>query len=550
MSAIEESAIVVIGKESVGKSQLLASLTGCAATVGNFRGTTVSCDCYQCRGRTFVDTPGIVRQSDSATTRLAMDRLQSSDTVLLVAQATHLDDDLAEMLPLAAGKRGVLAVTFWDKVHQTPHVHEGLAILSRKTGLAILPLDARRVDAKLRDEIFAALQSSSPFPAAMDMPRVGWRVEPSPGIFERRVVGPLVAALVLLVPAVLAVYFANWFAGIADGRIKALLAPIVQAVLAWPAAVDLFKAILAGEYGLLTMGPALFVWAVPTVLIYAVMLSCYKASGLIDRLDVALHPLARPLGIAGRDVVRVLMGFGCNVPAVISTRSCSSCSRGTCISAIAFGSACSYQLPAVMAVFAAIGQPMLTFAYLGYLLITTCIYTRMTSSPEARSPLNRLVLTRRTFLAWPSLAAVWREIRGTLRQFFLSAMPIFVVISIVTSVLAWLQVLPWLASQFSPLLTIFRLPGEASLPILMASLRKDGILLFLAAGNDQALSLSPLQALAAVYLASVLVPCLVTAWTIAREQSWRFAGWLLLRQATAACAFMLILVWGGYFIGW
>jgi ferrous iron transport protein B len=550
MSAVEESAIVVIGKESVGKSQLLASLTGCAATVGNFRGTTVSCDCYHCRGRTFVDTPGIVRQSDSATTRLAMDQLQSSDTVLLVAQATHLDDDLAEMLPLATGKRGILAVTFWDKVHQTPHTHEGLAILARKTGLTILPMDARRVDVRLRDEIFAAIQSSNPFPAVNDLPRVGWRVEPRPGIFEQRIVGPIAAAIVLLVPAVLAVCLANWFAGIVDPRLKILLAPIVQSVLAWPASVDLLKVILAGDYGLFTMGPALFVWAAPTVLLYAVFLAMYKASGMIDRLDVALHPLVRPLGIAGRDVVRVLMGFGCNVPAVISTRSCSSCSRGACISAIAFGSACSYQLPAVMAVFAAIGYPQLTFLYLAYLLVTTCVYTRLTSSQEGRSPLNRLVLMRRSFLAWPSLAAVWREVRSTLSQFFLRAMPIFIGISIVTSILAWLRLLPWVASLFAPLLTVFRLPGDSSLPILMASLRKDGILLFLAGDNSQATSLSPLQALAAVYLASVLVPCLVTAWTIAREQSWRFAGWLLLRQAIAACAFTLILVWGGYLLGW
>jgi Fe2+ transport system protein B len=48
---------------------------------------------------------------------------------------------------------------------------------------------------------------------------------------------------------------------------------------------------------------------------------------------------------------------GCNVPAVISTRGCSSCSRGTCISAIAFGSACSYQFGATLGVFSAAELP-------------------------------------------------------------------------------------------------------------------------------------------------------------------------------------------------
>ena len=37
-------------------------------------------------------------------------------------------------------------------------------------------------------------------------------------------------------------------------------------------------------------------------------------SGLVTRMTVALHPTMRPVGLTGRDLVRVVMGFGCNVP--------------------------------------------------------------------------------------------------------------------------------------------------------------------------------------------------------------------------------------------
>jgi hypothetical protein len=43
----------------------------------------------------------------------------------------------------------------------------------------------------------------------------------------------------------------------------------------------------------------------------------------------------------------------------------------------------------------------------------------------------------------------------------------------------------------------------------------------------------------------VLLPCLVTALTIAREQSVRFAVRLMARQAIAAISFSLVLAWGG-----
>jgi Fe2+ transport system protein B len=48
----------------------------------------------------------------------------------------------------------------------------------------------------------------------------------------------------------------------------------------------------------------------------------------------------------------------------------------------------------------------------------------------------------------------------------------------------------------------------------------------------------------------VLLPCLVTALTIAREQSWRFAAKLLTRQALAASVFAAALAWSGQWLGW
>ena len=49
----------------------------------------------------------------------------------------------------------------------------------------------------------------------------------------------------------------------------------------------------------------------------------------------------------------------------------------------------------------------------------------------------------------------------------------------------------------------------------------------------------------AVYLAGVLLPCLVTAITVAKELSPRYAGRMLLRQAAAAIGFSLLIGWGG-----
>ena len=531
---------VIVGKESTGKSELAAALTGRSPDSTNIQGSTIACETYQTRDDAFIDTPGILFRADTITTRTALAQLQAHDRILLVVKATHIDDDLADLLPLVAGKQGLVVVTFWDKVLPSDFTQQVVGRWEQTCQVRFIPVDARHLSQGRRQQILEGLQTPAPFPQQWRPIPAGWRIEPAPTWLEHPRWGGLLAILLLLLPAVIAVWVANGVAGMLDLLIQTGSAPLVNFLSQAP---SLLEAILIGRYGLVTMGPLLFVWAAPTVILYALFLAAYKASGLVERITVALHPLLRPFGLSGRDLVRVIMGFGCNVPAVISTRACSSCSRQTCVSAIAFGSACSYQFGATLGVFSAANLPGLAAPYLGYLTLTTLIYTRLIAPKAARSPHNALMIERRTFLEIPRWSAIWRETQSTLSQFFTNAIPIFLVITIIASVLDWLGLISLLAGWINPLMGLFGLPPEAALPVILASIRKDGLLLF--AEPDTLAVLTPLQILTGVYLAGVLLPCLVTVLTIAREQSVRFAAGLMARQAIAAIGFSMLLSWGG-----
>ena len=538
--------VLVVGKENVGKSALVSALAGRPALIGNYGGATVGVERYEAGEWTFLDTPGILRDSDTATTRAALEQLAEESLVVLVAQATHLDDDLADLAPLLAGKRGAVVVTHWDKVPAAEAADRApLEALERELGVPLLCVDARGVAGEDRRAILDALREPRAFSGQAPGARVGWRIEPAPGLLERRWLGPVLAVALLFSPALLVVASANALAGWLDPLAAGVFKPLALTLSGWS---QPWAELLAGRYGLVTMGPLLLVWALPTVVLYALLLGAYKASGLAGRLDVGLHPLARPFGLSGRDVVRVVMGFGCNVPAVVSTRACSSCSRGTAISAISFGAACSYQLPATLAVFAACGRPLLALPFLLYLGLTTLIFLRSSAPREARSPANQLRQQGRVFVTWPSWGALWGEARSTIGQFLFLALPVFFLITLVASLLSWLGAVDLAASWLAPALRLFDLPAETGLPIVMSSIRKDGILLFLgqgAGGAGLVAPLRPVQVLTAVYLAGVLLPCLVTALTIAREVSWAFALRLLGKQALAAVVFAALLAWGG-----
>ena len=531
--------VVLLGKENVGKTQLAASLAGASSTASNFRGANVDCESYRVDDWELIDTPGLLRSSDVETTRLALERLRGDEPVLLVAQGTELDADLADLLPLVAGRFGALVVTHRDRLARL-EVEARLGELALRTGLPVVAVDARRLDANDRQGLMQALEAPGPIPAEAGLSFGDLMVRPRPLFLDRSALGPFWALLLLLTPAWLAVDAANRLAGRIDPWVGTRIGLLAELPASWPQPL---AEILAGDYGFVTMGPLLLVWATPVVVLHALLMGAYKASGLLDRLTTAMNPWLRPFGMTGRELARVVMGFGCNVPAVISARSSPACSRGVCVSAIAFGSACSYQLGATLAVFAVAGRPELVLAYLLYLGATTLAYSRLIAPQAARSPFNVLLTEGRVFLTWPRPRAVWLEAQGVLREFFRRALPVFFLITAAASLLHWLGGLQAASAVLEPAMGVFRLPSEAALAVVLASVRKDGILLLAEPGV--AASLSAVQLLTAVYLAGVLLPCLVTCLTIAREQGRAFALRLVGRQAVAATGFSALLAWGG-----
>jgi len=553
----DRETVVVVGKESVGKSELVASLTGQRPTSGNFRGTTVRSERYETDDYEFVDTPGIVLDRDTEATRDALSQVDEDETVLLVVPATDIDSDLDDLLPLVDGHLGAVVVTFWDKVEETDETRRDLESLSADLGVPVVPVDARDVSRPITDggtgsvsadpdrvptdefsRITRAIEQPGIFPAETTR-EIGRRIEPPETVFEWPYVGPAVSLGLLLLPAAIAVWFANTLAGELDPIVGAAFEPLTAWAATFP---EPLATMLTNQYGFLSMGPFLFVWAGPTMLIFAVVIGAYKNTGLVTRMTVSLHPTMRRVGLTGRDLVRVVMGFGCNVPAVINSRSCSDCTRCTTISAISFGSACSYQFPATLAVFAAVGMWWLVGPYLLVLAVTTLVYVAAIAPPEARQ--SHTVIDRRTFLNWPDPRAVAREAWSALREFVVKALPVFVVITFVAALLDEGGVIDSLGGVLGPVMGVFNLPAEAALTVVLASVRKDGIALLTEGGT--ATALSPLEVLVAVYLAGVLLPCLVTAFTVAREVSARWALRMMARQAIAAVGFSIAIAWLGW----
>jgi len=541
---------VVCGCESVGKTQLLASLTGRLPVPENFRGSTVACETYRDGELNWTDTPGIVRESETQAARSAIEEISSADRVMLVARADRAADELPALLPATAGKPGFVVLTFADRL--TEDSSRQSEELARSLGVPVFPVDARKLKldeaSAIREAAATPVSELGSFPLTppATLPQIARR-EPaaSVSIWNKLSSNPLIAVMLLFLPAAFAIVYTNSFADWLYGPLSKALEPGLAAIAKWPA---LPAALVGGDYGLLAMFPFLVLYAVPAIVVFSVITAVYKSSGLIDRVSYALHPWLRPFGIGGRDVVRVVMGFGCNVPAIVSSRSCHSCSRGACVSAISFGSACSYQLPATLAVFAAANMAGLGLVYLAVLAVTTLIYLRFTTPKELRLATNAIVAPPPESLNAPSGRAVWREVASNLKTFVLMAFPVFVVICLVAALLNWMGALSAMSEALAPVLALFNLPADAASSVVFGSIRKDGVAIGLLDSSQGGLKVAletPAQVLTAVYLAGVLLPCLVTVLTIVREMRWKFAAKLCAKQMGWAMGFATVIAWGG-----
>jgi Fe2+ transport system protein B len=535
---------ILIGFESSGKSALFRGLTGKATgEESNFRGSTVMArKARWYTGLEVADLPGIRLKDDSRTTQEALDAIHDADLILLVVRATHAATELPLLLQNVdlKDKKAALVLTFADKMPD--RLEELERYYGDWLGIPVHGIDARSLEQGDKVKLLSLTSAaklirpkavSLLFPAGdSDQPPSTW--------FEHPIWGKPLAAFAALfifaLPVYLAYLLSSWSQPLLD---QSVIVPFKNLLGAAP---PFLQSLVVGDYGLVTLGLYSFLWAFPVVLLLGISIAIVEESGLKDRITDSLDGWMRHIGLSGRDLVPVLSGFGCNVVAVFQSRACSACTRKSCVSLIAFGSACSYQIGASLSVFGSAGHPWLFLPYLLLLGLVGAIHTRIWNrkGPLPEQPLYQ----SKTFLQVPGARAVGWRVRAVVKQFMLQAMPIFILICLAAGLLQLSGLLTGLSQLARPLLALLQLPADAAGGILFSVLRKDGILLLNQNEGAMLLAMSAGQLLVLVYLASTLTACLVTLWTVRKELGLRFASSLagkqLITSIVSASIIMLI----------
>jgi ferrous iron transport protein B len=271
-----------------------------------------------------------------------------------------------------------------------------------------------------------------------------------------------------------------------------------------------------GEFGAVTMTLTYLLFLLlPLVLGFYVALSMLEDSGYLPRIATLVDRALRIIGLNGRAVIPLILGFGCVTMATITTRLLGTQREKTIATTILqLAIPCSAQLGVIAALLAAAGVTA-TLIYVGiiftFLVLVGTILDR--SLPGRPSPLL-LDLPPMRLPRWNN---VMQKTFYKTYFFMKEASPWFFVGALVVSVLQVTGALDVIQTALQPIVvTWLKLPREAATAFVMGLVRRD----FGAAGL-YSMALSPFQVVAALVTITLFVPCIASLIVMLKERGAR-----------------------------
>jgi ferrous iron transport protein B len=263
----------------------------------------------------------------------------------------------------------------------------------------------------------------------------------------------------------------------------------------------------------------------PYLIPLLIMLAILEDSGLLPRIAFMLDGLLHRFGMHGKSVIPVILGYGCNVPAIMATRSLEYERDRILTMLIIPFIACSARTVVILALAGKyLGPLYTTLIYIGNIgiaLIVSFALSRLKVDVDPGIIMDVPLLRR------PYLRIVGKKVWWRVSEFLTFAWPVIVVSSIALAFFSYVGIDSLINSLLSPLTTgILRLPDETGITLFLGIFRKELTLIMLsqALGTPNVASiLSNIQILTLVVFTVLYVPCIATISTLWKEGGWKVA---------------------------
>jgi ferrous iron transport protein B len=538
--------ILLMGNPNVGKSVLFSRLTGTRTVASNYPGTTVEFIKGSLKlgeeNAEIIDVPGTYTlEPTSKAEEVAAEMLKEGDLVIDVVDATNLERNLNLTLQiLERPVPVVVALNMWDDTHHrginidTVKLEEllGVPVISTVgvTGQGIRELVRRIPEAAApqttyasSDERWAKIGDIVSQAQSLSHRHHTWR-DILEDISNHPAGGAAFALLVLA-----ATFFVIRFIGegiigyVTDPLFNWLWTPLLMKLSLVLGSGGFWHDILIGKlingeidyfqsFGLLSTGIYIPLAAVlPYIIAFYFILGILEDVGYLPRLAVLMDTVLHKLGLHGYAIIPTILGFGCNVPAVMATRILESRrERFIAATLISIGIPCAALQAMIIGLVGQQGIQYVAIVYGSLFASWIIIGLILNRAVKGFSPELIIEIPPYRFPPWRVVGEkLWLRVFSFIKE----ALPIVLGTVLAVNILYILGVFDFIANIAAPVLTgLLGLPKETVVALSIGFLRKD-----VAVGMLAPLALTAKQLVISTTVLAMVFPCVATFVVLARE---------------------------------
>ncbi len=557
--------LALIGQPNCGKSTLFNQVAGYKAETGNFSGTTVQFTLSKVRigGEIveIVDLPGAYTlDAESPAEKEASSYLTSNevDVIINVVDASRLSLGLELTLELLAlGKPMVLALNMMDEADRLGLRIDGPG-LQAKLGIPVLPLVASK-GRGVRGLFLQALRTGrngvvqnraisqsellheQASRLALEYTQKGERRISRRDRLDDFLLHPFWGYVFLLLTLYVFFEAVYGIGQLIEPPLLIFFNALARGALSQLAGDTLLAEVVSGIFQGIAAGVAI---VLPYLLPFLFGLGIMEDLGYLPRVAFLMDAFMHRIGLHGKAIVPFILGYGCNVPAVMSTRTLEEPRDRYLAAALATLVPCAARLAVVFGLVAFYLGPLVAFLLYLFNLFMIALTGRVLSNlmPEDTPG---LILEMPPYRL-PTLRNVFGKAWFRIREFVVEAWPLLIAGSAVLATLNYYKAATMINWVFRPLTWSLGLPPEVGVPLIFGILRKELSLVMLgqALGTTNFdLALSVPQMVTYATFVMFYVPCLATLAVLRKELGTR--AMIAIAMLTVVVALVAAwLVWG------
>jgi ferrous iron transport protein B len=293
-----------------------------------------------------------------------------------------------------------------------------------------------------------------------------------------------------------------------------------------------------GVFGGLVAGITL---VVPYVIPFYIMLAMIEDSGILTRVAFMMDTAMHKIGLHGKALIPLILGYGCNVPAIRACRIMET-KRERLLAAFAITFApCAARtilILGLVAAFVGAGWALALYAIdIAIIFVLGRIALKIVPGQS-----TGLIMEMHSFKI-PSWSVVSKQTWTRTKSLIYIVFPTYVAGSALVQILYAIGVLKPMSDALSPLTVAWLgLPAITGILLILGVVRKEFILLASVAvfgSTNLALFLTPVQLITLALIGILYIPCLSTIAALAKEFGWKTA------TTISAANFVTALVVGG-----